>query len=211
MACVYYDRILNKKVPCLIDPNTVYSLGETKYVKVLFDSSRFVDYNVTKHELNRYSNDMVKLINIYPVRTAEEIAYMEACIPNNVTDDHVEKDLARLLEVITILTEVVGSIKKDTFFQLADFISYELLFSYCTYEDRLFLLTICSYNLPGVPAIVRVPKILLMIKRIFSKYNDTTITYQIQNYKNLAEFSYITFPLEINIVNLKYNIELLVP
>lgn len=198
-----------KKIPCTIVPNQVFTISGQKYCKVLFDESKYID--LTKEEVARYCSDTVRIFDIYPANNGQEIAYADACIPNKVTDNFYYKELSRLLKIIEMITNT-ENVKSSVFYQLADFISYEILFKYCTHTDRMFMLNISNNLLSD--ANVPVPEIskyiVTMTKTIFDNYpKDNTIVYYIQNYNNLIEFAYLTFPLPINIPILKQNVNLL--
>ncbi len=210
MQCVYYDQILQKTVPCILIPNKMWVVNGIKYCQVNYDSSKFTEYNITKNELDRYSSDTVKFTDLYPARNQTEIDYSVACIPNKVTVNHYSDELDRYEALINMLTEV-PILSKAVFYHIADFISYDMLFFYCTHYDRLFMLSIASAQLPGLPDPIRVPQMVRSVKRIMDKYPaDETIVYHIQNYRNIAEFAYLAVPLSINIPVLKYNCDYIV-
>jgi len=212
MQCLFYDECLKKTVPCLLVPNQVYTINNQKYCKVLFDSSLYSQYNITQNDVSRYCSDSIKLMDIYPARTQDEIDYALLCIPNNTNiSDFINKELSRLLKIITMI--VSGqTVRSNVFYQLSDFISYEILFKYCTQNDRIFMLGISNNLLSGLPSNILAQYVICMTKQIFDNYpNDNTTTYYIQNYNNLVEFSYLTFPLPINIPILVQNIDLLYP
>jgi hypothetical protein len=210
MQCIFYDRVLAKKIPCLLVANKIHVNNGIKYCKVTFDSSKFVEYNVTKYELDRYSSDSVKINEIYPARNQTEIDYANACIPNAISNNHITDELNRFESLITMLTDV-SSITSAVFYNIADFISYDLLFFYCTHNERVFLLTISTVELTSLPDPIPVPQIVRSVKRIMDKFpDDETIIYRIQNHRDLSEFSYLTFPLSLNIPILKYNVDYLV-
>lgn len=211
-SCVYYDRSLQKKVPCFLVPNRM-STKETSFektVKILHDPSTTGAFSVSKNEFIRYSTDTQRLLDLYPYRTDDEKTYADACIPRTIPNDTTffEDELKRFEQLIVMLTDV-ESIKSDFFYKLADFISYDLLFMYNTHSQRVFMLTICTVVLPYVPSPMPVSwSMIHSVKRIFDKYpNDDTLVYNIQNIRNLAEFSYLTFPLSINIPVLKTNVD----
>lgn len=210
MECIFYDRRLGKKVPCLLVPNKLWVSNGLKYCQVNFDSSKFVQFGVTKDELNRYSSDKVEFTEIYPTRTQEEIDYANFCIPNKVSNNHNVDELDRFESLIFMLSDV-PELNRAVFYNIADFISYDMLFFNCTHPERVFMLTISSYQLPSMPDPVLIPQIIRSVKRIMDKYPaDETIIYRIQNHRNIAEFSYLTFPLSINIPVLKHNVDYIV-
>lgn len=207
MQCIFYDRILEKKVPCLLVPNKLWVSNGIKYCQVNYDSTKFVEYNITKNELDRYSSDQVKFTEIYPARTPEEIVYANFCIPNKVTETHDIDELNRFESLIFMLSDV-PELSKAVFYNIADFISYDMLFYYCSHSDRLFMLNISTVELTSLPDPILVPQMVRSVKRIMDKYPaDETIIYRIQNYRNIAEFSYLTFPLNLNIPVLKHNVD----
>lgn len=208
MECIVYDRSLQKKIPCLLKPNKIWYQGNESFCQVTFDSSKFETYNITQNELTRYANENVRFRDLYPARTVEEIAYANACIPNLIADQNTfkEDELNRYLSLIEMMTEV-SEIKKDVFYHIADIISYEILFTFCNQSDRIFMLGISTYQLPSLPDPILVPQVIKMTARIFEKFtNDDTITYNIQNYRLFGSFDHITFPLQLNIPVLKYNV-----
>ena len=220
--CLFYDRHLGKILPCFIVPNMIYSNTDSsdwrKYCKIMFDQTLYTTYGTNQDEIDRYSIDSVKIIDIYPARTLVEIAYATSMIPNKTSLTHEVDELNRMEQIITMITDSV-SIKSGFFYKLADFISYELLFTYLNHNERVFMMTMCNAPftlgniaafIPGGPSTTPVPQMIRMTKRIFDQYPaDTTIVYGIQNIGNLAAFDYIPFPLGINIPIMRANINFL--
>jgi hypothetical protein len=216
MKCLFYDKTLNKKIPCILVPNKLYIKEGDRFCKVTYDDTLFVEYSTNFNELNRYSTDNIDIFDIYPANTVEEIAYANACIPNNTTVNHKYDELIRFEKIVTMLTNV-ETIRTDFFYKLADFLSYDLLFFYLNQAERMIMLTICTYLIPlenvamlMIDGVIPVKPYLRTIKRIFDKYpEDNTVKYYVQNIRNLAEFYYISFPLELNIPYLKTNVNML--
>jgi len=216
MKCLFYDKTLNKKIPCILVPNKLYTKDSDRFCKVIYDDTLFSEYNTNINELNRYSIDSVDIFDIYPANSSDEITYANTCIPNNITINHKNDELTRFEKIITMLTNV-ETIKTDFFYKLADFLSYDLLFFYLNQAERIVMLTMSTYIIPlenvsmlMINGVIPTKPYLRSIKRIFDKYpNDNTVKYFVQNIRNLAEFSYINFPLELNIPYLKANITML--
>jgi len=214
--CLFYDKILQKIIPCNIIANKLLSLHGDRFCKITYDSTLFATYTTNYEELFRYSTDTIDIFDLYPANTQTEIDYAIACIPNNISNDHKNDELLRFEQLVFMLTDV-ESIQTDFFYKIADLLSYDLLFFYLNQDERIFMLTICTYNIPLVAVstimingVIPVKPYLRSIKRIFDKFPiDNTIIYNVQNIRNLAEFSHITFPLELNIPYLKANITML--
>jgi hypothetical protein len=207
MNCVFYDRVLEKKVPCILIPEKLYinelSFKKEIYVHVYFDTTKYVEYSVTEKELIRYSSEFVNVNELYPANTQAQLDYITAVVPNLVTNNSDELD--RYEALITMITETVGDISKDLFYLLSDFVSYELLFTKCILEERQFMLSLSATKLTEQPVSVLVPQMVRMMKRLFEKYTTAISTeYDIDNYNNYYEHD-SSLPFELNIDNLKFN------
>lgn len=212
MNCIFYDRILEKKVPCLLLPGRLTTVEDKMckkiFVQVQYDSSKFVEYNITVEELDRYSSEFVNIHDIYPANTQAQIDYSTAVIPNKVTNDSDELD--RYEAIIEMITTVNGDISKDIFYRLSDFVSYELLFQRCTYNERLFMMSLSVSELTEQPVQIFIPQMVRMTKRLFEKYTTTIDSeYDIDNYNNYYEYEN-TLPITLNINNLKYNVNFII-
>jgi len=216
MKCLFYDKVLQKKIPCNLVPNKLHTKDGDRFCKITYDDTLFNTYNTNLNELNRYSTDNIDIFDIYPANTQSEIDYADTCIPNNISINHKYDELIRFEKIVTMLTDV-ETIKTDFFYKLADFLSYDLLFFYLNQAERVKMLTISTYLIPlenvsmlMIDGVIPVKPYLRTTKRIFDKYpEDNTVKYYVHNIRNLAEFSYLTFPLELNIPYLKANIEML--
>lgn len=207
MQCLFYSYILNKPIPCTLLANTILTVNTSKYVQVLFDPTQYSTYGLTDNLVTRYCSDQIRLLDIYPARNSQEIAYATSVMPNLVSDNHIADDTARILSIIQMLGSPISA---NVFYQLADFLSYEMLLYYCQPSDRNFLLTICTYDMQAdsipIPSPIPIPHILQMISTIFAAYPDNTVTYYIQDYKYFAEFATLTYPIPLNIPVLKTNL-----
>lgn len=212
MKCVFYNQTIQKKVPCILIPGELY--GKTSdykrklYVHVYFDPTEYINYNVTQEELNRYCSEFVNIYDIYPMNTIDQQNYANAVIPDKVTNNSDELD--RFEAIVNMLTDVSGDIDDEMFYYLADFISYELLFTYSTQQERVFMLTISSIQLTEQPLVVEIPQIVRMTKRIFEKFTEPIDSlYDIDNYNNYHTYKDI-LPRTLNIDFLKYNVNFII-
>lgn len=212
--CLFYDKTLQKIVPCTVVPNKMYTINGDRFCKIVYDDTLFNTYNTNYEELYRYSTDQIDIFDLYPANTQEEIDYAIECIPNKIALDHKNKELLRFEKIVNMLTDV-DELNIDFFYKIADFLSYDLLFFYLNQNERVFMLTISTYpfNAQSIltiyGGIIPIHPFLRSVIRIFDKFNTDSTTYYIQNIRNLAEFSYITFPLQLNIPVLKSNIQML--
>lgn len=222
LSCLYYDKILQKTVPCFIVPNKLYTFADDrKHVNVMYDRDKFVEYGVSLQELYRYSLDTVLLIDLYPNTTVDQLAYAQACIPNKIANATTYKldEVNRVLALVGMIISQ-GSITSDTFYKLCDFLSYEVLFTTLEQIDRLFMGCIASVVLTtqNIAAIITqfggvVPTkpYLLATRNLFNIYPDdnTTSVYYLQNIMNLTDVvkTYnIVFPQQLTITTLRNNI-----
>lgn len=223
MNCLFYDQILNKKIPCKLVPNHFppdlvnrTDLFLRKYiVKVEFDFSKYLEYNLTEQETLRYSSEYVNFMDLYPANTQEDIDYANACIPNLIPDEanHKQNELNRFEKLINMFCST-DSITSENFYILCDFISYELLFRYHTHEERVFLLTIANVPLTQVPENILCKQTIRLVYMLRNKYiytNLNDIIYRIENYRNISEFNIYTYPIILNIPVFYGNIEFLYP
>lgn len=212
MECIYYDRNLGKKVPCILIPGELHStttdLGRKTYVHVYFDSTRFVEFSVTEGELNRYCSEFVNIHDLYPANTQAQKDYANAVIPSGFTNNSDELD--RYEAIINMITTVTGDISKDMFYLLSDLVSYELLFMKCTYDERIFMLGLSAAQLTAQPDPIQIPQIIRMTKRLFEKYTTAIDTnYDLDNYNNYYAHDG-SLPITLNTDNLKYNVNYIV-
>lgn len=208
MNCIFYNERLNKKIPCILIPGSIKVIENTiersVYVHVYFDASKYAEYDLTSIELIRYCSEFVNIREIYPMVTTNQINYANTVIPNGVTNNSDELD--RYEALIEMITNTTGDIPKEMFYILSDLVSYELLFNYCEYYHRVFMMSLSMAQLTAQPSIVLVPQMIRMTKRIFSKYSDSVDTYyDLDNYNNYYEHDNI-LPLTIHIDNLRYNV-----
>ena len=213
--CLYYDPVLQKTIPCFIVPGTIYTINNSneKYCKILYDYNNFINFNVTANEVARYSSDTIRIIDIYPNTTSEQFSYAQACIPNLISNQSTFEidELNRMYALVTMLVNV-SPLQPNFFYNLADFISYDILFTYLTDAERQFMAEISNVAITSVPTVT--PSLMCMLNMcntIFTAFPvDNTQLYYIQNIKNLAAFTSITFPIPLNIPILKQNIAYLV-
>ncbi len=208
MNCVFYDRTLQKKVPCIIIPGDVKTIIKTirnVYVHVYFDQSKYIEYGVTQSELNRYSSEFVNFYELYPANDQTQIDYLNSVIPTGPVNNKLELD--RFQSLISMITNT-DSISKDIFYTLADLISYEILFMYCTQAELQFMAGIATYELQAVPNVIPVPQMIYMIKYIFDKYLPEDVIYDLINYNDYYNFRNI-LPISLNIAYMKTNVTLL--
>lgn len=215
LSCVFYDKTLNKKVPCFIVPDKVYELDYNysirTFVQIVYDYSKLQDYNLTVQELVRYSVQHVMINDIYPATNETEINYANANIPNLVSDTNnfYTNELNRFEKILDMITDS-DNLNTQTFYILAEFISDELLFSYCSQNDRLFMLYLSNTVLTNQPGFIPVPQMVRMTRKIFEKFSNEYRNYKIFNKRKYHEFNYISFPILINYDNLHYNVNFLI-
>ncbi len=207
MNCVFYNYKLQKKIPCVIIPNDTKEEYRNSIkivlIHVYYDSSKYDDYNLTQQELNRHSSEFVNFYDLYPTNTQEQIDYCNLMLPLNSTiNNHLELDrFQKLIEMITN----VESLSRETFYRLADLISYDILFMYCNQEELHFMAIISQQELSVIPETIFVPQMLHMIKYIFSKYASPDVYYDIVNYNDYYNFRTI-LPITLNINYIKNNL-----
>lgn len=220
MDCVFYDYKLAKVVPCTLVPNEVYEVKDTLkgkefYVRVKFDPTRFVLYDTNLDELRRYSDELIPLMDIYPSNTQTQKDYHDLVLPGGISGSHASDELDRFEAIVDMLTDSKDDqnnsidISSETFYRLAEFISYELLFRYCNHTERMYMLTLSAVQITEEPDPIPIPQLLRMSRRIFDKFPTYDLpenTYKIYNYRHFGDIEYIPFPLVINAVNLDYNV-----
>jgi hypothetical protein len=216
--CLFYDKTLNKTVPCFLIPNQVYTTNHRKFVNISLDPSKFTEYNTNIQELVRYSSFTIRLIDLYPNTTPQELAYAQSCIPNivpNLTTFYYD-ELVRFKKIVDMVLNT-NSITSDTFYKLADFLSYEVLFLFLQANERKFMLTIATIPLTSgnVAAVIaangginNIKPYLQTCLKLFTSYAYTDNNYYIQNIMNLASTG-VTFPLVINVPLLQSNLQFL--
>lgn len=212
MQCIFYDKFLYKQIPCLLVTNELYKItndfDRKFYVHVEFDPSKFEEFNTSRAELLRYSKEKIKLIDIYPARSQKEIDYAINCIPNLLTNNHSSDELDRFESIIDMLTE--NDITRELFYNLCEFITYELLFMYCTTDEKSFFMILSASQLSEQPEVILIPQIIRMLKRIFTKYLETPYdVIKIMNYRRFSGFD-SELPVRISLTNLKYNCNYLI-
>ncbi len=199
MNCVFYT--IEKKIPCVLIPGEIYvknmSFKREMYVHVYFDTTKYAEYDVTQGLLSRYCCEFVNIHDLYPANNQTQLDYITAVVPNGFTNNS---------DLITMITTVSGDINKDLFYLLSDLVSYELLFTKCTLEERYFMAGISAVQLTEQPNIVPVPQMVRMVRRLFEKYTSAISSeYDIDNYNNYYEHTDV-LPLELNTDNLKFNV-----
>jgi len=212
MNCIFYDRILGKKVPCILIPGKIFlksdEMSKKLYVQVHFDSSKFVEYDVTIEKLQRYSSEFVNIHELYPANTQDQINYATTVIPNLFTT--YSEELDRYESLVGMITDVDEDISKDMFYLLSDLISYELLFTKCTSIERQFMMSLTISKLGEQPVSILIPQMIRMTKRLFEKYTTTIDTYyDLDNYNNYYEHDNL-LPITLNIDNLKFNVNFII-
>ena len=173
---LYYDHSLKKAIPCCIEPNFLESheteLGNRFYARCKYDFSQFSAYNITKEEVYRYSNEIVQLNDVYPADTQAEIDYFNLVAPDKIVDvDHEIKERDRFETLVNMICDFTGDLDIDVFFNLAQFISYELLFTYCNQTERLFFQTMCGIEFTQQPNPVEAPQMVNMVRKISFECN----------------------------------------
>jgi hypothetical protein len=215
MNCVFYEYKLRKKIPCVLIPGKIYvENNSTKRITkahVYFDKSKSEEYGVTYEEFIRYSTEFVDIYFLYPANTQSEINYLNTVIPESYTNNYDE--LNRFEAIITMITNTENDISREMFYILSDLVSYELLFNYCEYSERIFMMSLSTEKLVHQPNVVLIPQMVRMTKRIFSKYSNNIDNidtyYDLDNYNNYYEYSNI-LPITINVDNLKHNVNFII-
>jgi hypothetical protein len=221
MKCVYFCKTLQKTVPCLLIPNKLYTYPDgRKYINVKYDRDELSNYGVTLNELYRYSSDTVRLIDIYPTNTPEQIAYATACIPNKVPNEseHKLKEFERMDQLIDMILSV--PINGDTYHKLCDYISCEMLFIFLTQTERVFMLTLANSPFNSTTILVLISMYggiscktyINSVYKIFNAYEDNVSLYFLQNMMNLSDViatNGTAFPIPLNISFLRQNVILL--
>lgn len=223
--CLYYDPVLQKPIPCFIVPNQVYTIENRKYVNITWDTTQFDAYNTSLNELNRYSSDTIRLLDLYPNTTSAQLTYATACFPNLIANPstYENDELVRCQALVNMVLNVTSpdTVSKDTFFKVADFLSYEVLFLVLQHVEREFMLTIANVplttdNVAAVIAefggITTLIPFLQSVLTLFNSYNTSTVIYYLQNIMNLSNVVIsegITFPMALNIPLLYSNLQFL--
>lgn len=224
-AVLFYDQILSKAIPCNIEPNFCEiqetQLGRRYYVRCKYDFTQFATYNVTKEEVYRYSSEIVQLNDVYPANTQAQIDYFNLVAPDKIinANDHESDEMDRFEAMIDMICDFTGDLDIDVFFNLAQFISYELLFTYCNQNERIFFQTISSVLLTQQPNPVEVPQMVRMVRAIFDKVDTAhpkfntlkngaspNKLYKLYNSRRYSELDYIPFPILIDIEVLEQNV-----
>lgn len=216
--CLFYDKTLNKTIPCILVPNQLYTVEMRKYANISFDITQLATYNLTLNELLRYSAFNVRLMDLYPNTSNDELLYAQSCIPNLIANAGTFEydELVRFQKLVDMLLDV-NEITADTFYKIADFLSYEVLFLYLQANERRFMLTIATINLTpeNVNAIIvsnggidTIKPYLKTCLKLFTSFNYTDNNYYVRNIMNLANIG-VTFPLVINVPLLQSNIQFL--
>lgn len=205
---VYYDRILQKTIPCTLRENFIEEkeseIGTRFYVRVSYDFASFATFTVSRDEVYRYSSE-VRLINdIYPYTTQAEIDYYNAVFPNKVVtpkEDHALKELERFETIITDLIGNVVEISLQVLYSLSKLISWELMFMYCDYDDRVMLQTCGNVLINYIPLDLshRFMAVARMSRLVTSKRlsNGVSPRFKIMNIRHFSEYLYIEYPLVI--------------
>lgn len=220
---VFWCDKLEKLVPCNLRTNYCVNKqsaeGKRYYIRADYDFDKFAEFNITKEEVYRYSDEFVLLNRIYPAETQTQIDYYTEVIPNKITTgDHKNSELDRFEAIVNMLCNFTGELNSEVFFNLTEFITFEILFTYCDLNDRLFMQQLASVQLTEQPQTVLVPQLVRMAKTIFNKMDLSLPVYQslsngaynykiykIFNERHFSEFDYIPFPLLLNVDILKYN------
>jgi hypothetical protein len=221
---LYHNHILNKTIPAFLDQNSIEvsetPVGKIFYVKTRYDFELFPKYFLNKEEVYRYGGEVIPISDIYPANTQKEILYYNEVHPNKISHkDHKYKELDRYEKTIQMLTNSShhmshihdDDVSKKSFYNLAELISYELLFIYCNQPERIFMQTISVMGLTVQPTTVLATQILKMVRLIFNHYAEHTEydVYKLFNVKRLSEFDYISFPILISIPLLDQNLRFL--
>lgn len=219
---VFYDLRLGQFVPCILERGTIDKIKDPHginkfYLKCKFDIARLPAFNLSRDQVYRYSTEINVINEVYPYGTTAEKLYADTVITNTSTTlTHKDDELKRYL---TILTEVsADGLNVLEFLGLAEFLSYELLFSLCSAADRTFMLQCGTMILTEQPAVVLVPDMVRMIRTIFANVDltspqfrilthpDTGVrTFKLFNIRKYSEFDYIPFPVIINVDYLNTN------
>ena len=223
-SVLFYCKILEKTIPAKLktnffEPHETH-LGTRYFVKCEYDFDEFSNYTVTKEEVYRYCSEIRQVNDVYPATTQAEIEYFNLVKPNSISNetDNEHDELDRFEKLISMICDFTGDLDIDVFFNLAQFIGYELLFTYCNYTERVFFQTITISMLTEQPDPVEIPQMVRMTKEIFSnidtthhKFNllkngaSTHKLYKLYNIRRYSEFDYIPFPMLIDIENLETN------
>jgi hypothetical protein len=205
-------------IPCFLVPNKVYTIDNRKYVNISWDPTQFATYNINIEELIRYSKLTIRLVDLYPNTNSSQLTYAQACMPNLIanTSTFENDELVRFQTLVNMILNTTNPITSDTFYKVADFLSYEVLFLYLQTNERHFMLYIATHTLTsgnvdaviaGVGGITTIIPFLKSCLTIFTSYAYIDTIYNIQNIMNLALG--ITFPLQINVPLMQANIQFL--
>lgn len=218
LNCLYYDRILQKTIPCILVPNKIYTDRDgRKVVNITYDDSKFTEYNTNIEELYRYSYDTIRIMDLYPNTNSDQLAYAQACIPNKIANISTFRD-DELTRIYTLVEMIINNttLHLDTFLKICDFISYEILFVILDHISRLFMAYIANNTLneqnigpvlAGFGGAVPGKIFVRLVYLVFSNYESLLLpNYNIQNIASLSDvikrFNVIfPIPLDINILN----------
>jgi hypothetical protein len=214
-SCLFYDKRLNKPVPCFIIPTKIYAdAGGIKTVGIHYDRSKFQEFSVTQQELYRYSTDRVRLKDLYPNANQEEHDYAMACFPNHIANAATYKvdELKRFRRIIGII--LAGNnhqLSYDMYIRICDFVSYDILFTTLDQIDRGFMKLIANFplsseNVAGYLAMFggQVPSKLFvkLCNDVLSTHDSSFVSYNLQNNMNLTDVLVehnLAFPIIINL------------
>lgn len=228
-SVLYYCKELQKDIPAKLKTNFFEihetHIGKRFYVKCEYDFDEFLNYNVTKEEVYRYCNEVVQINEVYPATTQAEIDYFDLVKPNLITNvtDHEHDELDRFEKLVSMICDFTGDLDIDVFFNLAQFIGYELLFTYCNYTERVFFQTLTLSVLTEQPDPVEIPQMVRMTRTIFNNIDIThhmfnllkngassNKLYKLFNIRRYSEFDYIPFPMLIDVDNLRLNCDFII-
>jgi hypothetical protein len=214
-SCLFYDKRLNKPVPCFIIPTKIYSdAGNIKTVGIHYDRSKFQEFSVTQQELYRYSTDRIRIKDLYPNTNQEEYDYAMACFPNQIANASTYKtdELKRFRKIINIILDGNNrQLSYDMYIRICDFVSYDILFTTLDQIDRGFMKLIANFpltneNITGYLAMFggQVPSKLFvkLCNDVLTTHQSDFVNYSLQNNMNLTDVSVeynLTFPININL------------
>lgn len=214
--CVYYNTKLKQNIPCFLLKNYIteynHMSGRNFSVQIIPDESKYVEYNLSQNKILKYVFELIPINEIYPYSTQEEIDYADSVIPDKISPTHIQDELKRYDKIIEILCDV-PEITGTTYEKIASFISYELLFTLHTSEERVFMFGLSQVLLTEIPENILTPYLINMTYNFCTKYNDIGFSriFKIFNYNHYSHALYIQFPLEVNKDILKANVIFLHP
>lgn len=211
MNCLFYDYKMQKKVPCSVVPgrlNVHNNINHTIYMcEVSYDETSLSNYGVTLDQVNKYCSENINIHELYPAEDQEDIDYFNDCIDNHNVDK--SKELKRFEKLYLFITNI-DQISTTMIYQLCNLIITDLQFKYLNHNEKIFMRSLSEIVYAEKPDIIYAAEFVRMINNLFNKYKGTDVfdIHRIDNINDIIAYKQI-FPLVLNVVNIKNNVQFL--